>query len=299
MGLAATPTDAANLYTWTTYANGAGHGCTFGCHAFVGVNNNDDGAAASGSPNSASQYNYPNDQIAKLSGVSLRIDSLRTAASDMVSTALANEGSQQLYRFALYRIGQTTSTIAPLSTDLNGTLSKISGLTLGPNVAGGVGDTNLKDMTNYVRPYITAHGDGTTQANARAFLFIVTDGVSDVAGSCTDGHCTSPIDPTTCDQYKALNPNFIVGIVYTTYLPIYTPPSSGNLDVRYQQLVKQFSTPGYNSLSNAADNSLDIAPALQKCASPGWFYTASDGPGIQAAMSKLFTQATQAPVITH
>jgi hypothetical protein len=40
-----------------------------------------------------------------------------------------------------------------------------------------------------------------------------------------------------------------------------------------------------------------IAPALQRCASPGWYFEGSDAPTIHAAMVNLFRQATQTPSI--
>ena len=71
---------------------------------------------------------------------------------------------------------------------------------------------------------IPASGDGSTQAQARAFLFIVTDGLRDVPGPCWGGHCTAAFDPAACQTYK--NANITVGVIYTNYLPILRDPNN-------------------------------------------------------------------------
>ena len=64
---------------------------------------------------------------------------------------------------------------------------------------------------------VPASGDGTSLNNAVNYAMIITDGVSDVQGSCTDGHCTAPFDPSLCTALK--NKNVVVQVLYTTYLP--------------------------------------------------------------------------------
>ena len=266
MGLAATDNDASLLWNGVIKYNGAG--CQFGCHV------------------PAPGQNYANDWVAKQVGASLRIDVLRQATTDMVQTAMDTEGSNSLYRFGLYRIGQTTSDISPLNANLSQIKSDVSSLTLGPNDSGGTGDTNLTDMSNYVYPKIMSHSDGSTSQKSRAFLFIITDGVFDTKGNCTYGHCTGPIDPQTCKQYK--DNNVTVAVLYTTYLPVKSnplDPNSTSLRDEYIQLVQPFAN--------------NIAPQLQACASPGWYYEASDGPTIHAAMQRIFAQAIQSPILTQ
>lgn len=265
MGLAATPADAAALYQKTGQYNG--ESCTFGCHA------------------SKTFQTYTNDAIAAYFGIKLRIDVLKQASQDMIQSAITAEGTQSLYRFGLYRIGTSLSDITPLTGTLSKPYTDAGNLTLGPNNSGGVGDSNLPDATDNLMSRITAHGDGTTQANARAFLFFVTDGVKDVYGSCTSGHCTAPIDPTTCQRYK--DAGITVGVVYTTYLPILANPTNGSTALQgdYVNLVKPFSD--------------QIGPKLQACASAGWYFEAANGSDIHAAMQKLFAQASQTATISH
>ena len=292
MGLAATDGDAAKLWQITSAPvakGGNNRGCQFGCHV------------------TAPEDKYANVDLAAKVGAKLRVDVLREAAQDMMQTAIDGEAGKELYRFRLYRIGASASDIVasgcqPLTYDIAGcSLKSVNGLTLGPNNSSGVGDTNFDSMTTYLGNQITVSGDGFQPTNPRAYLFLVTDGVSDVAGGCTYGHCTKPIDPATCDALRTKFPKLIIGVVYTTYLPVKADPLNPNstaLRNEYTNLVKKFSAAGYNS-PNASDNSADIQPALEKCANPGWFYAASDGPAIHAAIQRLFSQATQTPVITH
>ena len=266
MGLAATDDDARKLSEGVVRYNG--RGCQFGCHVPTG-----------GEP-------YANDWVAKQVGATLRVDILRQAVLDMVQTAIDSQGRNSLYRFGLYRIGQSTSDISALTSNLSKTKLDSSDITLGPNDASGVGDTNLPNVTDYIFPRIQANGDGSSQANARAFVFLVTDGVTDTRGGCTYGHCTSPINPATCQRYK--DAGVTVGVVYTTYLPVKANPLDPNdprLRDEYTMLVQPFAS--------------QIAPNLQACASNGWYFEASDGPTIHAAMQKLFAQAMQTPILIH
>lgn len=294
MGLAATDDDAAKLWQITSApvaSGGNNRGCQFGCHV------------------TAPGDQHANADLAAQVGAKLRVDVLREAAEDMMQTAIADEEDKKLYRFRLYRIGGfnppadiVASGCQPLTSDIAGcSLASVKNLTLGPNDSGGTGDTNFVFMTNYLAQQIKVAGEGVQPTDPRAYLFLVTDGVADVAGGCTYGHCTRPIDPTTCDALRKKFPRLIIGVVYTTYLPVKADPlnpSSTALRDEYTQLVKKFSEFGYSS-PNPADNSADIQPALEKCANPGWFYAASDGPAIHAAIQRLFSQATQTPVITH
>ena len=76
----------------------------------------------------------------------------------------------------------------------------------------------------------------------------------------------TPIDPADCAKLKSNGVTVIV--VYTTYLAM---PGIPEYD------------------SSVAHMATDIAPNLQACASsPSWFFEATDGPAIGAAMSAAF-----------
>jgi len=278
MGLAATAWGAARLYQVTGVLNGQSEACAFGCHVYNG--------GEGGSYNSQAAMRWSNDRIAAYYGVKLRIDYLRDAAADMVQTAMDNQKTDQLYRFALYRIGATTSDIEGLTTDLPRVKATVGGLTLGPNQwPWAYGDTNHADALSTVLPRIVAHGDGSTQAKARAFFFMITDGLSD---GCGTSFCLATVDPAACQRYK--DANVTVGIVYTTYRPIMEDPTSWwntNLNGNYRTRVVD---PGYDK---------NIRSGLERCASPGWFFEADDGDAIHAAMQKLFSQVGRTALLTR
>lgn len=280
MGLAATDADALKLWTATTLKNG--RGCQFGCHAR--------------DPNER----YSMEEIARMPDVQakLRVDVLREAVTDMIDTAVGEQGSNNSYAFAVYRIGKNAGQFGigvdeyiPLTPALSSVRGQIQSLDLSANDGSiGYGDTDLPAATDFILPHMratsAAYDDGSTQQRARKFLFIVTDGVTDIPGTCAYGHCTKPIDPATCAAYK--QKGVTVGIVYTTYIPTKDDPSNPNnpeLRDEYIQMIQPIAA--------------RIAPSLQSCASTGYYFEASDGPAIHAAMQMLFAQATKTPAIIH
>ncbi|WP_132252430.1 TadE/TadG family type IV pilus assembly protein [Methylobacterium segetis] len=284
MGLAATKTGAQDLFRLTLKSekdagNKSPKGCVFGCHV---VQNG-----------SAVPLSY--ETLARNAGIPLRIDVLRDAVSRTISTAEADARAvgTSNYRIGLYTMGlasanATTSglvELAPLSTNWASLKTAAAGITLGPNNGGGTGDTFLTEPLNALRGRVPTSGDGNTQAQSRAFLFIITDGLPDVKGACTSGHCTAPFDPAVCQTYKSAN--VTVGVIYTTFLPILNNPTDGStaLNGDYKNLVLPH-----------ADK---IAPSLQACASPGWYAEASDGPAIDAALARMFAQTALQPQITN
>lgn len=289
MGLASTRAGEITLYNATKAAGNKG--CQFGCHV-----------RASFDPvNSKS-----NSEIARTSGVEMRIDVLRKATQDMIQTAKDNQSDSKLYGFGLYQFGAVASAIATLSDDLSAIYTTAGTIDLGPNDASGYGDTNLPDIlaklspadSNQDKMKITIHGDGTSRQKARAFVFIITDGVTDVKGPCTSSHCTAPIDPAQCSAFKAND--VTVGIVYTTFLPIIDNPNKGlnsALQGDYKALVKTFSNARDAYGAKLTDSS--IAPRLEACASPGWYFEGADGPTIHRAMQRLFEQASKPATITR
>ncbi|WP_342658858.1 VWA domain-containing protein [Sphingomonas sp. NY01] len=277
MGLAASDEDAKRLWTLTYDLNSDvkknKRGCQFGCHVA--------GRLADGS-----WEKYSNEAIANKYGIKMRVDIERIAALDMINTALNSQNKDRFYRFGVYEFGTDMRRIQALTDDLSSVKNTVSKLTLGPNDGNvGYGDTNLAAVMNGMATQIPASGDGTTQADARKFLFIVTDGVQDLCGG---SHCMALMDPAKCETLKR-DKKVTIGIVYTTYLPVKKFPA----DEKSTEFAFE-----YNWLIAPLPPS-KIRPRLEECASPGWLLEASDGDGIHAAMLKLFTQATQAPTIIH
>lgn len=270
MGIAATPDEMKKLYKLRS--------CVFGCHV------------------PEPWQTTSNETAANANGIRMRINVVRDAAIKMITRA-ENDASSAAYRFGLFTMGANpaspkqplTTEISPISSDYPGLKTKASAIKLGYNNHEGLGDTHLNEQIAEIRNKIPTPGDGSSQTKAKSFLFIVTDGVRDVWGAsgCTWNHCMGTISPAVCKQVK--DKNIIVGVLYTTYLPIYADPfnEAKGFDDRYKQLVVNKGIVPF------------IGPKLEECASPGWYFEASDATGIDRALAKMFEQTTAAPSLTN
>ncbi len=271
MGVAATATDMQNLFDRTTaYGNG---GCVFGCHiAELGATYSNEFLAHAVSP-------Y----------ITLRIDAAKSAIQSVLSDAQSNFGSSGNVQFAIYTMQQNPSTgtvlvqVAGLSSNYSGLSTAVDNVDLDPNVVAGLGDSDFTASMNQFQTNVVSSassGGGASPSTPINYVFIITDGVQDVFCAVgVDGHCTGPFDPSLCASMKS---KATVGVIYTTYLPIYTNnnPAFG-FHPAYAFLVQPFAS--------------QIAPNLQACASgANWYYEASDGPALNAAMQQLFTSTFSA-----
>jgi Flp pilus assembly protein TadG len=283
MGLASTTSGAQLLFKKVAAvekANGNSNpvGCVFGCHVIEN--------------GKKSPYTYQ--EIANTNNVELRIDVLRNAVSETISTAQSNATTANTtnYQISLYTMGLSSSNgktyglnqLQALSNNWSTLQTAASKIDLGPNNSGGTGDSYFSEPLNELRGKMLPGGDGTSAAKAKQFLFIITDGLRDVAGNCTSGHCTAAFDPSACTTFKSAN--ITVAVIYTTYLPILKDPTSGSttLESNYVALVQPYAA--------------QIAPNLKSCASPGWYAEASDGPAIRAALATMFGRTAQQATLT-
>ena len=278
MGLAATSSGQSQLASLTG-------GCQFGCHVYQ----------------NGQQGVLPYETQAHAAGIQLRIDVIRQATQNMIQTARQLATSTPFISFGLYTLqggnntsdqygqsanGQPFATLAAPSTDYTSLYSAAGNLDLGANDSSGIGDTDYADAMSTLTSTVPTSGTGAS-GSPQQFVFLMTDGVDDVWASsqskCPSGnvgwngsHCTQAFDPTTCASLK--NKGVTVGVIYTTYLPI---PGVGS----YETLVAPF-------ISQLTAN-------LQACASPGYFYQASDANDIQVAINALFAKATGHGVLTQ
>ena len=278
MGLAATTAGQSQLASLTG-------GCQFGCHVYQ---NGQSGT-------------QPYETQAHAAGIQLRIDVIRQATQNMIRTAQQLATSTPFISFGLYTLqggnnttdqygkkadGQPFTTMASPSTSYTSLYATAGALDLGDNNGNGIGDTDYADAMTALTSTVPSSGTGAS-GSPQQFVVQMTDGVDDVWASsfsnCPSGtvgwngsHCTMAFDPSTCTALK--NKGVTVGVIYTTYLPI---PGDG----AYEGLVAPF-----------VDK---LAPNLQSCASPGWFYQASDANDIQVAINALFAKATGHGVLTQ
>ena len=139
------------------------------------------------------------------------------------------------------KIGPYINTISNPTSDFS-TLGTLLGTIdlANPDPDYGWGNSAVTDSLNYFANDIFNNvtlGNGFSSQSPLNYVFIITDGVQDVYGaSCFWKHCTQALDPSLCDQFKAVA---TVGVIYTTYLPFYQNNNSADgYDTLYDGIVQ-------------------------------------------------------------
>lgn len=279
MGIAATKSEMLRLFNAkVNLANGGTKqtSCVFGCHAV------DSGDAESYS-----------DVAARL-GIRLRIDVLRDATLKLVETAREDSQSFPIYRIAIYAMGMTQSytsgsllTLHALSGNFSTLATAASLISLGPSKGNRFSDSYQNETVAELNGDLTASGDGSSQAKAKKYVILITDGVRDVqkgGSGCVQAsnRCVSALEQASCTAMKAKG--ITIGVLYTTYLP--PDPIAAGTNFYKTQVVD-------------TGVAAKIQPALKNCASPGWFFEASDASAINVALDKMFKQTRDEPALTQ
>lgn len=224
-------------------------------------------------------------------GASLRITEERKAAQDLMTLAQSYAtANQRAYRAALYTFDHSTNykKISSLSSDLASvaTLAGAIDLVMVNDKAGNGRPPNGSSGQDYLftsyKSIMTAmatelpatSGKGTNDAGDKpqAFLFMVTDGMSDEnigSGRTRDAMQQQQIDQCTAIKNRGVK----IAILYTEY----TKESIADDEV------------GQRTIAEAAIPR--IAPALTKCASPDLMYTVRTDQSITDALQALFNKA--------
>lgn len=305
MGIAATQTDSTNLYNRVAANNNASSGdvgCVFACH----IKSYQDNV-------SGNVQKYTNEDLAHNltktwgTAITLRIDSAKAAVSSIVASAAQVAATTQNIKFGLYTIGVDPNTglrVAPVkypvpasgstpdfspSSDYSAVQSATNLIALGNTVStSNRGDTDFVNefadfLSAFKSPNALVQGSGASATSPINYIFLITDGLSNTVGSCSIYNvCTSAIGASDCNSLKSVAN---VGVIYTTYLPIYQYNTSPNLETRYKALVDGKTT--------------GISTNLQSCASTSSLYfEAQDGPSLVASMQSLFlkTQPSSARI---
>ncbi len=271
MGIGATQSDMAALYNRLNqlgFKQNGETGCVFACH----------------DANSGSNYTYTTEQIARQLGITLRLDSAIAAIQSIINSAASIAGSTKNISFGLYLLqnnpntGKKIVTLSAPSNNYANLLTLANTIDLGSNSGSNtVGDTDFQAELNAFNALLPANGSGASAASPLNYVFLVSDGVSDVlSGYCSGSSCVYPINPSWCSPIKTKS---TLGVIYTTYLPIWK-----NNDAATNQ---------YELLYNAYVQPIagQILPNLQSCAtSSSYFFQATDGPSITTTMQALFAK---------
>jgi Flp pilus assembly protein TadG len=223
----------------------------------------------------------PNDYygLARSLGVTLRMDLVRQATQNLMSTAQSTQTSNNAhYRAAIYTFNWGFNTIMSLNSSLTNAQSKAANIDIYEVPYQNWNSDAITDYTdamNQINSIMPDPGDGSNVGHAQEVLFIVTDGVQDqmVGGS----RVQALMDPSYCTTIK--NRGIRIAVLYTTYLPLPT-------NAWYNQYIGPFQP--------------NIGPNLRSCASPGLYYAVTTDQDISAALIALFnTAVATAPHLTQ
>ena len=241
-------------------------------------------------------------------GISLRVTAERSAVGDLMALAKSYAAANsRTYRAALYTFdyGQSPNnnikTIASLTSNLDSITtasSNIDVVTVNDKIGNGCPpNTNSCNSGTYLytsfasvmnkmttdMPLVSGKGTNFPGDTPQAFLFLVTDGMSDEdVGS---GRTRAAMQTAQLAQCTALKARGIkIAVLYTEY----TVASI------------QDDEPGQRAIANTAiTQSPTIAERLSACASsPDLMYTVSTDQDISAALQTLFTKAVATAKLT-
>jgi Flp pilus assembly protein TadG len=281
MAIAATQADINTMVANT----GPQGGCGFACHQVVPLHDTLNNPAVAGTSCDGTEDNYG---LARCLNVTLRIDNLRTATQNLMTTALTTMSSNSAtYRVAISKFDVAFNTFRTLTDPATaqtaaGAPGNIDMPVMYSNNHLTVGDNNQDADTNYdaamngVNTLMPNPGLGTSAQGdtPQEVLMFVTDGVEDemVNGSRQE----SLMSTSYCDTIK--NRGIRIAVLYTVYDPLPT-------NTWYMNHVSSYQS--------------QIGSQLQSCASPGLYFAVNTGGDITAAMTALFTSAVQTAYISQ
>ena len=222
--------------------------------------------------------------LAKQFGYKLKIDYVTSAISSFVTQLtpyMTAASTKNLFAVSMWTFGTTIKQVQAPTNDATTLATTSSAIDL----EGAVPSTQ-----NYGYTYTTQalqqamagtpnQGDGTSATSRKTYFILLSDGAEDVPGSSNWGRIVDVNYLATCTAMKqpviATNPNSnpIVFSIEAAY-----PPISPDTDGQYTALILN---KGLNTT---------IPTTMKACASSSDdYFLASDGPGIQAAVSQVFS----------
>ena len=241
--------------------------------------------------------------------IQLRADAVGYAVNQLLSTAASSEVIANQYRVGLYPfieyLPTSCSSFPPcfaLTTNLTGSASSpstinyaaanlASVLDTGNNASLGSGGTHFENAFPTMNTLISSVGTGASPTSTLPYVFVITDGSQDYqtywsgSWSGTGGspyqNSATTVPTSLCTPLK--NRGITIAILYIPYETINpSNPSFANNEDGY---------------ANA--NIPNIPAALQACASPNFYYTATTPQDITNALQQMFAQAVSTAHISN
>ncbi len=221
--------------------------------------------------------------------IQLRLDAVAYATQQLILTAKTTQTLTSQFGIGLYPFAAYMEAYQPLTTNLTTVTTAAAGLTglidNGSPTGVGSGGTHFENALTSINSTITTVGNGSTAAAPQPFVFLVTDGAQDNqyqygGGNWSGSNSATTIDASNCTTLKVRG--ITVAVLYVPYVQIPNPTTIWNDEDGY---------------ANA--NIPYIPPALQSCASTGFFFTASAPSDITAAMQAMFSMAVKSSHLTQ
>ena len=241
--------------------------------------------------------------------IQLRLDAVGYAVNQLFVTANASMKVNNQFRIGLYPFIRFLYSYFPLTSSINGSTTTSGTINyaaanlatlLDTNMDANLGsggthiDTALDSVNGLISGGSGAVGDGSTPTTPQPYVFLVTDGAQDNQyKDVPNGSWHGSNQATTIDKQNTLatvpecetlkGRGIIVSVLYIPYQPVSPVVTSfaGNEDTY-------------------ANNNIPYIPAsLQKCASPGFFYTANSPTEIAASLNAMFNHALQTAHLTN
>ena len=234
--------------------------------------------------------------------IQLRADAVGYAVNQLLSTAAASEVVTNQFQVGLYPFIVNLYSYFPMTSNLTGS-STTSGtinyaaanlaslLDTGVNSNLGSGGTHFENAFPSMNSLITSVGTGASSSSPLPYVFLITDGSQDCQtqwnGNWSGDSGCSPyynsatsIHSSLCTTLK--DRGITIAVLYIPYETIQNATTFANSEDIY-----------------ANNNIPDIPGALQACASPNFYYTATTPADINSALQTMFEQAVstaQSPI---
>jgi hypothetical protein len=265
--------------------------------------------------------------VSRANNIQLRIDAVGAAVASLMETAKAREILPKQYRMGIYPFVTHVNSFVDLTDNLRGNQYSVEtainynptthttdfgrlldagndavfARSLNPNYRAnpdipadtiplGAGGTHIHNIFNEINAKITTVGDGSGARKAAPFVFFVSDGMQnsqwhETATGRWPGVTPYPTPPGVTVSIRAMDPSLCnvlkargvtVSVLEIPY-PTFTSP-------------KTFAASQEFKANDAVPN---LPTAMQACASPGFYKTASTPQDIEEAMQKMFDEAVK------
>ncbi len=293
MGLPSTTAGQSSLISY--------NGCQFACH-FPGSN--------------SAGYNYANSN-----NIQLRSGAVNTAVCGLLNLAAQPLVPKQ-YRVGLYpfvtqmgTLASITSNIASLQqaatcssspptafTTLLDTGSTQLAVNGDPSTGTGSGGTHFENAFPSLQTTVSPYGDGTSAANSKPFVFLITDGMENTQyfWDVQYGKNNYPGSPSLYNGYNAANWTGSNPTAMTSSWCTAIKNTGATISILYIPYTTLTLTGSNQGETQASNNAIpNIPTALLNCASPGYFNTANTPADITNTLAAMFAQAVQAAHLTN